>query len=79
MKNLKKVGQYLQTKKAVLVGSVLALSATASQAAFDPLTIAAEKADYIANVEVAVLIGVTFALVGAGGLIILKFIRRGSN
>lgn len=69
MKMLKKLG-------AAIVGAGAALMATASQAAFDVTAIAAEKAEYISNVEVGILLGVTFALVVGGGMIIIKFINR---
>ena len=61
------------------VGAALLGTAGASQAAFDVTTIAAEKTDFMANVDVAILLGVTFALVIAGGGVIMSFIRRGAR
>ncbi|GAB6069680.1 hypothetical protein JCM30760_07770 [Thiomicrorhabdus hydrogeniphila] len=68
-------------KKGLLAVSAFGagLMATASQAAFDVTTIAAEKTDFLANVDVAILLGVTFALVIAGGGVIMSFIRRGAR
>mgnify|MGYP000241533564 CR=1 FL=1 len=76
MKHLQSM--FKKTAVAVTGASAVVVSSV-SQAAFDPLTIATEKADFISNLEVGILLGVTFTLLGAGGIVIMKFIKRGAN
>ena len=82
MKNLNLKTNFSRiTGKASVALAVLTCSVMASPvyAAFDPTTIATEKADFVANVLVGTGMAVGMALVGAAGYILINFVRRGAR
>lgn len=73
------VSKAKQARSVVVLTGLTVIASAPAQAAFDPLTIAAEKADFTANVLVGTGIAVGLALVGAAGYVMINFVRRGAR
>lgn len=83
MSKLNNIVSFASRKQAKIAslatGVAVAVSATASQAAFDATTVAAETTAFTDNVLVGTGMAVGFALAVGAGMVIIKFIRRGTG